>query len=545
MTDPRREYDFVIVGAGSAGCVLAYRLSADPDNRVLILEAGGRDSDPLIHIPLGIGRMHPKRAHDWGYDAEPASTMNGRTIEAMRGKVVGGSSSINVMAYVRGHRGDYDRWARNGLVGWSYRDVLPYFRRMETWELGDDEWRGGDGPLHTEFTRSTDPIWGAWVEAGKAMGFGYTEDYNGEQQEGFARAQWTIHHGKRDSAARVFLYPALKRPNVTLETRALATRVVMDGTRATGVEYVKNGRTIVTIAAREVLLSGGVFNSPQLLMLSGIGPADELRDIGVVPLIDLPGVGKNLQDHLAVQPTATRNVPGPFHELMRFDRMSLAMVQAHLMGTGAATVLPAGLFGFVKMGPRVDVPDIQLMFRAAPGDAHIWFPGVRKPYTDGFGIRPTLLHPESRGEVRLRSTNPLDKVRVIQNFLSAEGDLYTLRRALKLARETLHHPALDGYRGKETGPGVHVTSDRDIDEWIRATAVTAHHPACTCRMGSDDRSVLDLEARVRGAENLRVVDASAMPDLVSGNIHAAVLMIADKISDRILGAATSSHGAAA
>jgi 4-pyridoxate dehydrogenase len=544
MRDRTREYDFVVVGAGSAGCVLAYRLSADPNNRVLILEAGGRDFDPLISIPLGIGRMHPKRAHDWGYDAEPESRMNGRAIEAMRGKVVGGSSSINVMAYVRGHRGDYDRWARNGAVGWSYRDVLPYFRRMETWELGGDEWRGHNGPLHTEFTRSTDPIWGAWVEAGNAMGFGYTEDYNGKQQEGFGRAQWTIHKGKRDSAARAFLYPALKRPNVTLETGAFATRVVMDGTRATGVEYVKGGRTVLAGAAREVLLSGGVFNSPQLLMLSGIGPADELRDVGIVPVVDLPGVGKNLQDHLAVQPTATRIVPGPFRELMRFDRMAVAMIQAYLLGTGAGTVLPSGLLGFIKLGPGLKVPNIQLMFGAAPGDVHLWFPSIRKAYTDGFGIRPTLLHPESRGEVRLRSSNPMDKIRVIQNFLSAEEDLNTLRSAVKVARETLHHTALDGFRGRETGPGVEVTTDGQIDEWIRETAVTAHHPACTCPMGVDELSVLDPEARVRGAENLRVVDASAMPDLISGNIHAAVLMIAEKISDRILGAETLSRGEA-
>jgi len=534
--DGAAEYDFIIVGAGSAGCVLAWRLSADPANRILVLEAGGKDSDPLIHIPIGIGRMHDRRAHDWGYDAEPEPRMNGREIEAMRGKVVGGSSSINVMAYVRGHRGDYDRWAQKGALGWSYADVLPYFRRMETWEGGGDAWRGDSGPLHTQSAKSKDPLWDAWISAGNAMGFGFTEDYNGEKQEGFGRSQSTIHGGRRDSAARAFLYPALARPNVTLVTEAHATRVVMEGSRAVGVEYLKGGRTVTVRAAREVLLSGGVFNSPQLLMLSGIGPADHLREVGIEPIVDLPGVGKNLQDHLAVHLTATRPQAGPFREVMRYDRMALAMVRAHLFGTGPATVLPGGLHGFVKTRPGLDATDIQFLFRGAAVNAHLWFPGVKKPYLDGFGIRPVLLHPESRGEVRLRSANPTDKVRIVQNFLDAPGDLATLRTGVKLARETLHHAALDPFRGDEKTPGEQARTDADIDDWIRRTAITAHHPSCTCPMGTDGRAVLDPECRVRGAENLRVVDASSMPDLVSGNINAAVLVIAEKASDHILGA---------
>ena len=530
----KNEYDYIIVGAGSAGCMLAYRLGADPNNRILVLEAGGPDTDPLIHIPLGLGKMHGKRAHDWGYDAEPEQRLNGREIEAMRGKVVGGSSSINVMAYVRGHRGDYDRWADNGAAGWSYADVLPYFRRMESWEGGEDTWRGGGGPLNTQFAKSQDPLWEAWIEAGKSAGIGYTEDYNGEKQEGLGRSQSNIREGRRHSAATAFLRPAMRRGNVELRVSTPATRVVMEGNRAVGVECVRLGRPETLRAAKEVVLSGGVFNSPQLLMLSGIGPADHLRNVGVEPVIDSPYVGKNLQDHLAVQPTASRPQPGPFRATMRFDRMATSIVRAHLFGTGPATVLPGGLHGFLKTKSGLSATDIQLLFRGAPGNAHMWFPGIKRPYQDGFGLRPVLLHPESRGEVLLRSADPFDKVRIIQNFLEMPGDLETLRSGVKIARDLLHQPALDGFRGVETAPGPDTKTDEQLDEWIRRTAITAHHPSCTTPMGNNPEAVLDTECRVKGAENLRVVDASAMPDLVSGNIHAAVLVIAEKVSDHML-----------
>ena len=462
----KNEYDYIIVGAGSAGCMLAYRLGADPNNRILVLEAGGPDTDPLIHIPLGLGKMHGKRAHDWGYDAEPEQRLNGREIEAMRGKVVGGSSSINVMAYVRGHRGDYDRWADNGAAGWSYADVLPYFRRMESWEGGEDTWRGGGGPLNTQFAKSQDPLWEAWIEAGRSAGIGYTEDYNGEKQEGLGRSQSNIREGRRHSAATAFLRPAMRRGNVELRVSTPATRVVMEGNRAVGVECVRLGRPETLRAAREVVLSGGVFNSPQLLMLSGIGPADHLRNVGVEPVIDSPYVGKNLQDHLAVQPTASRPQPGPFRATMRFDRMATSIVRAHLFGTGPATVLPGGLHGFLKTKSGLSATDIQLLFRGAPGNAHMWFPGIKRPYQDGFGLRPVLLHPESRGEVLLRSADPFDKVRIIQNFLEMPGDLETLRSGVKIARDLLHQPALDGFRGVETAPGPDTKTDEQLDEWI-------------------------------------------------------------------------------
>jgi len=528
-----KSFDYIIVGAGSAGCVLANRLTEDPDTRVLLLEAGGRDSDPLIRIPLGLGKLHEHRKHDWGFDSEPEPRLDNRIIEAMRGKVIGGSSSINVMAYVRGNAGDYDRWAQKGCTGWSYADTLPYFRRCESWEGGADTWRGGDGPLRVQSAKNPDPLLDDWAEACKAAGYTLTDDYNGEVQEGFGASQATIKDGRRCSAAVAFLYPAMKRPNLTIETGAYATRVTLEGTRATGVEYSQIGVIKQARAEREVILSGGVFNSPQLLMLSGIGPADHLRDVGIEPVVDLKGVGENLQDHLAVLVHYTRPEAGQFRELMRFDRISMAMVQAFLFNSGPATVLPGGLHGFIKTRPELAVPDIQFLFRGAPPNAHMWFPGIKAPYTDGFGMRPVLLHPESRGRMLLRSTDPRAKPRIIQNFLDSRADIETLRTGVRIARDVLQQKPLDRWRGEEVAPGKDVQTDEQIDAWVRRTALTAHHPSCTCQMGIGEDAVLDPELRVRGTENLRVVDASAMPDLVSGNINACVLMIAEKASDLI------------
>jgi len=530
-----KSYDYVIVGGGSAGCVLANRLSEDGAARVLLIEAGGRDLHPFIHIPLGMGKMHERDMFNWGYATEPEPNLNGRRIDAMRGKVLGGSSSINVMAYTRGHCGDYDRWAQKGALGWSYADVLAYFKRCETWERGENAWRGGSGPVGTEFAKTRDPIYDAWIEAAKAAGLPVTDDYNGRQQEGFGRGQYTIRNGYRSSASNAYLRPARDRRNLTVATRAEASRVLMQGTRATGIEYRNGqGQTVEASADREVILCAGAFNTPPLLMRSGIGPASHLADIGIKIAIDLP-VGKNLQDHLAVMISFARRDGSAFRREMRFDRMAISMLRAYFFGSGPGTVVPGGLHAFIKTRPELAVPDIEFMFRGAPADTHLWFPLVRPAYRDGYGIRPTLLHPDSRGQILLRSTNPSDPPRIVYNFFSAPDDLPRLREGFKRGRIVAYQQAMNAFRDSETSPGPQVKTDADIDAFIRRTAITAHHPCGTCAMGIGPQAVTDPQLRVRGAERLRVVDASVMPDLVSAHINACVLMIAEKAADMILG----------
>jgi choline dehydrogenase-like flavoprotein len=439
------------------------------------------------------------------------------------------------MAYTRGNSGDYDRWAQKGARGWSYADVLPYFRRGETFERGENRWRGGGGPVGTEYAKTLDPIYDAWLEAAKATGFPVTDDYNGQQQVGFGRGQYTIRNGYRSSASNAYLKPIRHRTNLDVETGAHVTRVLLTGTRATGVELIKASGDIVEVTAeREVILSAGAFNTPPLLMLSGIGPAAHLREMGIKPVVDLP-VGKGLQDHLAAIIFFERKDTGTFHHDMRIDRMAISMIRAYFFGTGPGTVVPGGLHAFVKTNPELAVPDIEFMFRGAPAETHLWFPGVRPAYVDGYGIRPTLLHPDSRGEIKLRSTDPRDPPRIFYNFFSASNDLPRFREGFKRARDVAYQKAMEPYRGKEVSPGIEVKTDAEIDAWLRRVAITAHHPCATCAMGIGPDTVTDPELKVRGIERLRVVDASAMPDLVSAHINACVLMMAEKASDIIRG----------
>jgi len=505
--------------------------------RVLLLEAGGWDRDPWIKIPFGWPYLLINRKHDWMYFAEPEATTGGRGLECARGRIVGGSSSIHVMAYVRGHARDYDRWAASGLAGWSFAEVLPYFRRQESWQGGASFYRGGNGPLTTQMCSFSDPLVQAFAAAGCEAGYPATSDYNGAQQEGFGVPQMTIRRGRRCSAADAYLRPALARKNLTIATHALATRLAFNGTRAAGVEYFSYGRTVTARAEREVILCGGVFNSPQLLMLSGIGEPDELRGHGIDVKISLPGVGKNLQDHISAIIAYRRKEPGPVHRVMRFDRIVPALANAYLFGQGIATDLPTGQMAFLKSRPDVELPDVQLIFNAAPLTATPYFAPFRHPYVDSYGRRAAVLRPESRGRLELVSTDPRQPLRIRQNFLATDNDWKTLRSGLRMARDVCRQAPMRPFMERESAPGEHAVADADLDEHIRANSITVHHPLGTCKMGlaSDPMAVVDRELRVFGTEGLRVIDGSVVPALVGGNINAPIIMIAEKAADLILG----------
>lgn len=532
------KYDFIIVGAGSAGCVLAHRLSADPGNRVLLLEAGGSDWNPLLRVPLMTGVLLRNRHANWFYRTQPEPHLDGRTLFWPRGKVLGGSSAINGMVYTRGTRLDYDSWAQMGLPDWSYDAVLPAFRRTENYERGANAFRGGDGPLPISRPNTPNPLFDAFVAAGQQAGYPFNADFNGAAQEGFGRYDFTTKRGERWSAARAFLHPARKRPNLTIRTGARLLRVLVEKGSATGVE-VLIGREQQTIRAeREVILSCGAVNSPAALMHSGIGDADILRRLGIAVTHDLKGVGKNLQDHLLARVEHACLEPVTLYSTLRGDRAALALLRAMTFKTGPAASFPLEAGAFFKSDPALDEPDLQSHFLPGLSTAALRLPFVKdaKGRHEGHGFFANVyqLRPNSTGEISIGSSDPLAAPLIRPNYLSDPEDLRVLREGVKALRRVFAQPAFDRFRGVELAPGPDVVSDAEIERWLRATADTVFHPVGSCRMGNDAMAVVNQHLEVHGVGSLRVVDASIMPRMPSSNTHAPTMMIAERAADFIL-----------
>ncbi len=518
-------FDYVIIGAGSAGCVLANRLTEDPAVRVLLLEAGGPDKKQEIQIPAAFPKLF-KTDSDWAYQTEPEPQLENRSIFWPRGKTLGGSSAINAMVYSRANRADHDRWREEfGVSGWSYEEMLPYYKKSEHNERWENRWHGRGGPLNVSDARSVNPLSREFVEAGRAAGIPLNEDFNGETQEGIGIFQVTLKGGRRCSAAAAFLKPAMARPNLTIRTGAQVTRLLFDKTRAVGVAFVHEGREQQATAAREILLSGGTINSPQTLMLSGIGPADHLRSRDIPVILDLPGVGQNLQDHPLIGVEFECTQPIGLHKAD--NALNILRYLLFRNGPLSSNVAEAG--AFLRTRSNLPAPDLELIF------APVFYmeSGMANPDLHGFSIGTVVQHPESRGQIRLRSNDPLEAPAIHANYFAEESDMLTAVEGVRISRELLHAKPFDRFRGKEWWPGETARTEQDLVQHVRRTSETLYHPVGTCRIGIDALAVVDERLRVRGIDGLRVVDASVIPAQTTGHTHAPVLALAEKAADLI------------
>ncbi|RQO49462.1 choline dehydrogenase [Variovorax sp. KBW07] len=533
------DYDYIIVGAGSAGCALAARLSARPATRVLLLEAGGKDSNPLFRLPMLMGKLFQSGIYNWHFHTEPEPNLNGRKLYWPRGKVLGGTSTINGMIYVRGGKQDYDGWAAMGNPGWSYKDVLPAFKRSEGHIQREGVFHNTQGELTVCRARGWNALLDVFCEAGRQAGYPLNDDFNGPTQLGFGRYDFTIKKGKRWSTSFAFLRPALKRSNLKVVTRALTHKVIVEKSKAVGVAYETNGLMHTVRARKEVILCAGVVGSPHLLMLSGIGPEAELAQHDIPVLKALPGVGGNLQDHVDCVMAYECKQPVTLYKDLRFDKIAFSVVQGMLFGEGITTTFPYEAGAFIKTSPELADPDVQLHFMPAlEKTANLYFPNPFKKTSieakHGFTLRVGPVNPNSKGRIRLRSGRPTDAPLIQPNYLDTDFDRKTMVNAIRATRQVIEQPAFDAYRGKEIAPGPDKQSDEDLMAWLRATAMTTFHPVGTCKMGHDDMAVVDHRLKVHGIANLRVADASIMPVISSGNTNAPAIMIGEKCAEFIL-----------
>lgn len=531
---PVTSYSYIVIGGGSAGCVVAARLSERADNTVLLLESGATDKSILLKMPLVFTKLRDNTDFDWRYTTDPEPFAADRIVEAPRGRVLGGSSSVNGMMYSRGHPRDYDQWMQMGARGWSYDDVLPLFKKSERNWRGEGPTHGGNGPLSVERSTSDEPISEAIMQTAQALNYRVLDDFEAGDPEGFALPDKTTYRGRRASASKAFLDPVRRRPNLKIVTNAHVLRIVIEKGRATGVEYSKNGKSLAAHAEREVVLSGGAYASPQLLMLSGIGPASHLREVGVPVILDLPGVGSGLQEHPLVPMAFSVKKPLRFSQKLRADRLTLSTIHWLLTGRGLPSGVPLGAVAYYKSQSNLERPDLENAFMSTNMAANVWFPGWRRPMPDALTSLNVVLRPQSRGSVQLRSADPFARPRIQFNLLRSADDRRLLRYALRWTRDFVGQAPLSDHIGAEIFPGAAADTDAALDAFMRQAVSITQHPACTCKMGTGEDAVVDPQLKVRGIEGLRIADASVMPTLIGGHTNAPSMMIGEKAAELML-----------